>query len=634
MPKKTTKKKASQSKDSEMSWHFPALDHGESEGLNDPLLQYFGGDHGKYVAREVIQNSVDARSDYNAPVVVKFSKIVLPTKDIPGMKGLRERIKVCLDRAKKEQNERAQKHYEEALETASASEITILRASDFNTTGLTGKENDPKGKWHKLVKAIGENQASGVGGGSYGIGKGAPFVASKVRTVYYSTKNENGESIFQGKTRLLSHVWEGKEHRGIGFFGKNGHESMRDPKKIPENFKRTEQGAELNIIGYRAETDWVKKLAESVLENFWMAVYSGDLEVTISDGKNEIEITKSTLLEKLQEFSREKGLPYYRTVINPTRHEEKQLPILGKCSLYIRQEEGFPKDVVVMRKPKMRVDSWKFRKTLQDSYAGVFICEDDKGNMLLRGLEPPEHDKWDESLDPENGKKIFNEVYEWIRGTLKNMAEQEGGDPEDIPELDKFLPFDEDSEKEIQNMKNKKQAAGGSQEDESSLEVGAEQDEAEDEIEEFVRRPSGIRSFEGSGPQPGSNVGDGNTGDGGDGEGGQGDKPALTRVNTSSLRFRTIYSGTGKDHHAEYCLVVEPLADQEGAINIVAIGEDSAVYAVPVQSAEDWDSKKKSYAVKGSLVEGLQLKKGKTIRIRLNIRSAARYALGIENYES
>ncbi len=188
MPKTSNKKRSK--KASEMSWHFPALDHGESEGLNDPLLQYFGGDHSMYVAREVIQNSVDARSNYSSPVIVRFTKLIMPTKEIPGIRELRERLKVCLQRAKSEKNEKAEKHYKEALDAAMANDIIVLRAADFNTTGLTGKDDDKEGKWHRLVKAIGENQLTGVGGGSYGIVKGAPFVASKLRTVYYSTKNE------------------------------------------------------------------------------------------------------------------------------------------------------------------------------------------------------------------------------------------------------------------------------------------------------------------------------------------------------------------------------------------------------------------------------------------------------------
>lgn len=627
-------KKIKKGDDLKLHWHFPVLDHGESEGLNDPLLQYFGGDYSWYVAREVIQNSIDARMDPDLPVIVKFLKINFLAKDIPGLKDLKSRFVVCLERAKEEQNEKAEKHYQEALETASASSIPVLRASDFNTTGLDGSDDDKKGKWHRLVWAVGENQPTGAGGGSYGIGKGAPFVASKLRTVYYSTKNFSGELIFQGKTRILSHKWKGQEHRGIGFYGLNGYESIRTGKVIPAQFKRTEQGTDLDIIGFGAENGWMPSFAKSVLDNFWMAIFCGDLEVELIEGEKNIRINKATLFDMFTEFSRD-GLAYYKAAVAPTRLEKKQLPILGNCSLYIRQEEGFPKDVAVMRMPKMTVDKWKFRKTLQDSYAGVFVCEDDRGNMILRGLEPPEHDKWDENRDRENGRKAVNEITAWVRGILKEMQDQEGGDPEEIPELDKFLPFDEDFEKKNETASNRKQLSGKSSPDESPAEVGADREEIENEIEEFVSKPSEIRILEGARVDADPEVEQDETGgeEGGGGGGtGAGTKKSVVRINTSALRFRTIYASVS-GNISEYCLLIDSFSDQEGAINIVAIGADSAIYSVPISYARDWKDEKRKYDLKGSFIHGLKLEKGCQIKIRLGIKSAAKYALGIEKYE-
>lgn len=619
----------------QLCWHFPRLDHGESEGVNDPLLQYFSGDNGWYVAREVIQNSIDARDDAKRPVVVKFEKIILPTKEIPGIKELRERLKVCFERAKKDKNEKAEKHYREAVATATAEKITLLRASDFNTTGLTGKDEDPEGKWHRLVKAIGENKPTGAMGGSYGIGKGAPFVASKLRTVYYSTKNNEGEIIFQGKTRLLSHQWEKEERRGVGFYGIEGYRSVRKKNLIPERFSREEQGTDLDIIGYDAGDDWMKGFAGVVLENFWMAIHCGDLIVAISDGEKNITIDNNNLPSRLNEFSRNEALPFYRTVVNPDRTDEKQLPILGLCSLYIKKDDDFPRKIETMRKPKMKVSKLTFRKTLQDPYAGVFICDDDEGNKLLCNLEPPEHDDWREGLDKEKGKEIITEINKWIRGALQEMALQEGGDPEDIPELDKFLPFDDGSEE--QPGKNPNKASGDLHSEEGPLEIGSEKEEAEDEVEDFIRRATGIENrIRGGGTtlaedDPAGVEGEGK-GTGGDIKG-DGDLPSIERIDTSSLKFRTIYSGSGKGK-TEYCLIIEPSSDQKGAINIVAAGNDSTIYEIPVSYACDWKNQKKKYEVKGSMIGGLLLKKGNTIKIKIAIDSNERYALGIEKYES
>ena len=621
-----------------LTWHFPGLDHADTEGLNDPLLGYFGGDHNQYVAREVIQNSIDARVDSEQPVVVRFQKLKIATKDLPGIEGLRERIEICLQQAKDEHNEKAERHYQEALDAVKAPQMAMLRASDFNTSGLTGGDDDKKGKWHRLVKAVGENQMSGAGGGSYGIGKGAPFAASQVRAVYYSTKNDAGEVIFQGKARLLSHQFDGKDYRGVGSFGINGYQSVRDPKQIPEFFIRKEQGTDINIIGYDAILAWKDELAKSVLDNFWMAVYAGDLEVVIGEGLTEIHIDRASLLEMLEKHSRDEGLIYYRTVINPTRAFQKQLPIIGSCTYYVKIEEKFPKETIYMRRPKMRVSKWRFGKTLHEPHAGVFICEDVEGNKLLRNLEPPEHDEWRAGLDPGQGKEILDTVRSWIKGSLQELAEDASDDSDEVPGLEQFLPYDEDSEKISESNKSKSKPSGKNGADEGPLEVGAERDEIEDEVEDFVRKPSSKRIAVGDGPGFKFHHGGGGGGNGGGGGGGDDDtdkkKQAMDRIDTSAIKFRVIYTGLSNKGNSEYCLVLQPLADVSGGIEIVALGNDSTVYPIPLAYAEPWDKGKFSVSVEKSYINGLKLKKGVTARIKIGTESKLRYALGIENYES
>ena len=623
----------------ELKWHFPALDHADTEGLNDPLLSYFSGDYNQSVAREVIQNSVDARSDSNSPVVVKFQRLSLPTEEVPGIVELRRRIKICLAQTKSEKNDKAEKHYRNALDAATAPHIDILRASDYNTSGLDGADKDKKGKWHRLVRAVGENQMTGAGGGSYGIGKGAPFVASLMRTVYYSTRNSSGEVIFQGKARLLSHQLKGEEYRGVGSFGVDGHNSVRGEKDIPKHFLRNEQGTDINIIGYNASPTWKDELAKSVLDNFWMAIYSGDLEVVIGEVGTEedaIHINRTSLHGLLEQYSKDEGLIYYLTVINSTRTFTKQLPLLGNCTFYVRIEEGFPRETIYMRRPKMRVNKWQFRKTLHEPHAGLFICDDVEGNQLLRNLEPPEHDEWKATLDPVHGREVLNTVREWVKGSLKELAADGSNDSEEVPGLEQFLPYDEDSEKTPSDSKSKSHPTDLAEPEEGSLEVGAERDEQEDEVEDFVRKPSSQRlsTGDGLGFRHGNGGGNGN----GSGDGGGKDEErkgdTIKRIDTSAVKFRIIYTGQSERGNAEYCLVIQPLVDVEGGIEVVALGNDSTVYPIPLSYVELWDKGESSISVEKSYINGLRLKKDKTLRIKIGTTSKSRYALGIENYES
>lgn len=82
--------------------------------------------------------------------------------------------------------------------------IDVLRISDFNTKGLQGSEQEYNTPWHNLVKAAGVSGKDGSDGGSYGIGKAAPFACSDIRTLFYATKDIDGLSAFQGIAKLVS----------------------------------------------------------------------------------------------------------------------------------------------------------------------------------------------------------------------------------------------------------------------------------------------------------------------------------------------------------------------------------------------------------------------------------------------
>ena len=66
--------------------------------------------------------------------------------------------------------------------------VSVLRIRDENTKGLRGGEKGAEvedSDWDRLIRKKGSPQLHGVGGGSFGVGQGAPFAAAKVRTVFY-----------------------------------------------------------------------------------------------------------------------------------------------------------------------------------------------------------------------------------------------------------------------------------------------------------------------------------------------------------------------------------------------------------------------------------------------------------------
>ncbi len=613
---------------SKFMWHFPDLDHGEADEFADPLLQYFEGDHERFIARETIQNSIDARFDQEKPVKIVFEKFNMRMSDIPGYAELKERAKACLEQTS-DKDTKAKSHFKEFLMLFEKPEVSVLRIADHNTSGLDGADNDKDGKWYRLVKAVGANRMSGVGGGSFGIGKGAPFAASSIRTVLYSTLNSNSEVIFQGKTRLVSHEYSGKEKRGTGFYGINGFESIRDAKLVPQRFLRTEQGTDVFIIGYASDKpDWKAELAKSVVDNFWMALHSGDLEVVLQNGKDHLEINQASLHENLQIYSRDDAWPYYLAVVSPTKATSAQLATIGSCKLFIRQEAGFSKDIALMRRSKMVVKKKHYR--MQDGYAGVFLCDDVEGNKLLRELEPPQHDNWDPNRDKERGVKIIREINDWVKGVLKEIANSGAGDPEEIPGLDQFLPYDEDSD--VPESGSPMTPSDGSLKEESWREIGAEKEEKEEEVEDYIQRSSMLNIGSGSDAGP-SYGGENKTDTGKEGAGaGSNEGAALSRIDTSQIRFRAIALKEEKPGTWEYCLIIDPLSDQSGAINIVGVGDDNN-YPLNLRYAKEWKNEKK-VSVRQSFIENLKFKKGQQVRIRVGVASHTRYAVGIESYEN
>lgn len=202
-----------------LSWHFPTTDDGEEEGINDSVRETFEGNHEYHVARECVQNSLDARrEDNDEPVKVRFERTGLPSSQLPGHAQLKDVVERAKDYSSDQDN--SEYYYGLAQDVLNRPEISVLKVSDYNTEGLCGDDRDKQGSWYKLVKASGVNSMHGNGGGSFGIGKGAPFAASGLRTVFYSTIDGNGQYAFQGKARLSSFENSyGDIRRGMGQLG-------------------------------------------------------------------------------------------------------------------------------------------------------------------------------------------------------------------------------------------------------------------------------------------------------------------------------------------------------------------------------------------------------------------------------
>ena len=269
-------------------WRFPPTNGGRVDGFNDPGIAHFSGTPYSSLARETIQNSLDARDSYDQPVHVSFEVIKLSPDDM-GRAELSAAIDAC--RGEVDSDDPAQPELIRAQEVLARESIPFLRVSDRNTTGLRGKH------WRTLVKMQGASFKADLegAGGSFGIGKYAPFAVSALRTVFYWTcYEEDGRNLerFQGKCVLMSHQHDGEEVQGTGFYGlRDGCVEMTT--SIPDCFRLTMQrsrpilGTSLAIAGFMETRDWRRRVASSVIENFFYAIDRGELKVLIEPGDSD-----------------------------------------------------------------------------------------------------------------------------------------------------------------------------------------------------------------------------------------------------------------------------------------------------------------------------------------------------------
>ncbi|MBK9176941.1 MAG: hypothetical protein IPM46_11530 [Flavobacteriales bacterium] len=237
--------------------------------------------------------------------------------------------------------------------------LRVLKISDHNTVGLNGDDGDRSGAWFSLVKSVGSTTKTGGQGGSFGIGKGAPFAASMLRTCFYSTVNERGQNVFQGVAKLVSHKKDDDVRRGEGSYGLAMQSSIRNREQMEEAMVRKQRGLDIYVMGYKVQDDWQEKLIRSVLRNFWLAIRDQELVVVI-DGQEISETTVDELLAKyflnepFKDATRPEGNPleYFKAYKNGTPFH-KELPILGPVRFYFNLTEEPLNWVAMIRKHKM-----------------------------------------------------------------------------------------------------------------------------------------------------------------------------------------------------------------------------------------------------------------------------------------
>lgn len=430
-----------------IEWSFPSNNFGTLNGIGEAGIETFKGAPYRSLAREICQNSLDARSSKSKPVRVVFSLSSIQSRDIPRFEVLREALSRCLQFWKEQGNDKTVAFFKEATTVASLSAIDLLRISDFNTTGLTGSDKEYSTPWQDLVKASGVSSKGGSSGGSFGIGKSAPFACSKLRTVFYATKDINRLEAFQGIARLVSFREKGifKDRdavtTGIGYYGETKKNSaIHKCMSLEKGFQRQEPGTDVYVLGFMKSANWKREMVKAILEDFLIAIYQRSLEVVVED----TQITADTLPTIIEEYKDEakSAYNYYLVLTSPEAEViTEDFNGLGKIELRVLIQPDLHRRVMMTRINGMKIfDQKNISASIQ--FAGICLLSDDHINGYFREMENPQHDAWEPERHskPAEAKKNKVALARHIKEVIIERGRNVTVDEVDAEGVGEFLP--------------------------------------------------------------------------------------------------------------------------------------------------------------------------------------------------
>lgn len=447
-------------------WHF--AEHSGSEiGPNEAMSENFKKNPYASLIRESIQNSLDAVDNRDKPVTVSFQFKRIRNDRFPNFFKLRKNVDGCLFYYKDNQN--AKDKYgpmSEYLGTflCSETQMAYLAISDFNTKGMDYIKEDTNCPFYAFVQSIGvTSKGTTSAGGSFGFGKAAYFGVSQISTILVSTKTTEGKCFFEGISSLCTHRVDGVKRTAVGYYDNNGGKPIEDIERIPRRFLREgTAGTDICIMGIddSYEESIINEMADAILRNFWLSIYKNKLIVRIEDKEKGIkkEILSDNLANLIEKRFTELIDTNNRSTYNPRpyfdavrfagisaeyRLFEASLPILGRVHFYTFKFKEANDRISYMRAPLMLIYAKKYQTN--NGFYGVFVCDDEQGNEVLRRMENPAHDEWKENNWQRKGKTVqeakdaAKELDAFIRDCVSVLFKTEGSSILKIVDLENYL---------------------------------------------------------------------------------------------------------------------------------------------------------------------------------------------------
>ena len=438
-------------------WQFDTVNSGQKVGWYPPGLTTFRDDQLKNLVREILQNSLDnpARKSQREPVVVEFEMLELQRSEIPAIDDLQTHISDCL----KDKDSISPEDLEDiryALRVAKQKSFSVLKISDHNTSGMSGGaivgDCVDGSAFFNYIKTEGESGGNQGRGGSHGLGKNAPLVGSRVRSIFASTRfTQSGEShaLIQGRCQLRTRV-DGSDRRlaPTGFWGGDDFAPLTE---VPEQYgwlERDSQGTSISIVGWSGEKNWQQLVVCYAITNFFAAFKRKKLRLVVGnftvDHENLMEYLSNNGLEKKfiahDKANNEDAWQLAKWLVQcidlkPDQdHFENDFQCpgeIGSGKLSLLVAEGAPKKLAFIRANILITSDipyfWKRVPGSLKDFVGVYECSNEAGLTLLRRMEPPQHNGLNADFLPwvrqEEGKRNLENLSKKLKNLVERFAE-------------------------------------------------------------------------------------------------------------------------------------------------------------------------------------------------------------------
>lgn len=440
----------------EFVWNFPMCHHGQTRDFNGLGTDDFKAYPCEYMAREVIQNSLDAAAGNGLPVRVEFELFDLPAAELRGVQSLFAKLLEWNESLRRNSNsdQKEKKFVEDAIKCLNADTIPCLRISDHNTTGMPGVDCEYS-PFNAFVKGSGKSQKSENSGGSKGRGKDAIFVNSRLNCIFVSSYSksvssdgvEKEEKGTIGIAKFCSFKVDAAENAdstaGTGYCVENNDSakemnSAKHELYSPQSDYYREEGdygTDIFVIGFIPFLDWEKSVLGEALSSFMPAFVHKRLSIYVSSNKLTAEINRDNLYSSINNpdyYTSKKNYSRTKSYFEAFADKEPtyQYDELGyEMDLYLSQTTSNPtNDAMVYRCPtEMRILSYN-NAFCSVNYTGVLLLKGSELTKRLRSVEDVKHSKWlkNQARDTEYTIEEINDVIKKVKDFYVSKTEKFG----------------------------------------------------------------------------------------------------------------------------------------------------------------------------------------------------------------